>query len=232
MSERIVSFGLKNVCYAVGTKENDAISYGNVKKIRGSQEISMDVIGGSTNVYADDCIKASFNQNAGKTVSLTMTVIPDEVKIDLLGYKYDENNNLVENNNAEPVIFALGFEIQGDREARRVWYLSCTAQPFNFSTKSKTDSVEANSTALAISVYPVKFDDYEILQVVGYQSHTNYDTFFNSVPTIETEYDITKIYNPSNAINEGFTLYANDTSVSGHTRDGITVTRGYKIASY
>ena len=231
MSERIISFGLRNVCYAVANKQNDAISYQNVKKIRGSQEISMELIGGSNHVYADDCLKASFNQNAGKTVSLTMTVVPDEVKIDLLGYNYDENNNLVENALAEPIYFALGFEIQGDREARRVWYLLCTAQPFNFSTKSKTDSVEANSVPLAISVYPVPIGNYEMIQVVGYKSHSNYDTFFDAVPTIETEYDIVKKYDPSNSKNDGFVLHGNDTSVSGHTKDGVVVTRGYKVSA-
>lgn len=91
-----------------------------------------------------------------------MTELSDEFKIDVLGYKVDQNNNLVETNRSVSAPFALGYEISGDANKRRIWHLFCYANPISLSTKSKTDSVETNSITLAINTYSLILKNYEV----------------------------------------------------------------------
>ncbi len=182
----IVTFGLKNVHYAKATQGTDGTwSFATPSKLAGAQEFTSDIIGGSTPVYADDSVVATLNQNAGRTISLKVTNLPDEFKIDILGYVKLTNGNIVEVTNAPVVTFALGFEFQGDVKARRVWYFLCTVTPISEATKSKTESVEANATTLTISARPIEANDgYMISHQVASKSDSNYETFFASVPSI------------------------------------------------
>ena len=188
MSNNIVSFGLKNVHYAKATQESDGSwKFATPVKLPGAQEFSSDIIGGSTPVYADDQVIATLNQNAGRTISLKVTELPDEFKTEILGYKKLENGNLVEVTNAPVVTFALALEFQGDIKARRVWFYLCTVTPINESTKSKTDSVEANAVTLNISARPIEVTGgFYISHQVASKGDSNYDTFFSSVPELPT----------------------------------------------
>lgn len=182
----VVTFGLKNVHYAKATQSTDGSwTYDTPSKLVGAQEFTSDIIGGSTPVYADDQVVATLNQNSGRTISLKVTSLPDEFKINILGYKKLSNGNIIEVTNAPVVTFALGFEFQGDAKARRVWYFLCTVTPVSESTKSNTESVEANATTLAISARPIEANDgYMVSHQIASKDDSNYDTFFSSVPTI------------------------------------------------
>ena len=118
-----VTFGLKNVHYAVATPgQDDSWTYGEPKKLKGAQELTAEVIAGKTDVYADDRILATLVSNSGSNISLKLTEVSDNFKVDVLGYERDSNNNLVEIVNHRNKTFALGYEIQGDDKSRRVWY--------------------------------------------------------------------------------------------------------------
>lgn len=186
MSNNIVTFGLKNVHYAKGSLGTDGSwTFASPANLAGAQEFSSDIIGGSTPVYADDQVVANLNQNAGRTISLKLTEVPDEFKIDILGYKKAENGNLIEVANAPVVTFALGLEFQGDVKARRSWFYLCTVTPINEASKSKTDSVEANGITLNISARPIATNkDYLIIHVDACKGDANYDAFFSSVPDL------------------------------------------------
>lgn len=125
MSNNMVTFGLRNVCYSVIQNNNGNISYSKSKKLPYAQEMSIDLKGGTSSTFADDKICAMFNIVAGYTMTMKLTNLSDEFKIDILGYKYDKNNNLVETNKTIPVPFAIGHEISGDVKKRRVLHLFC-----------------------------------------------------------------------------------------------------------
>lgn len=186
MSNNIVTFGLKNVHYAKATLDSDGSwSFETPNSLPGAQEFSSDIIGGSTPVYADDQVVANLNQNAGRTISLKLTEVSDEFKMDILGYKKTENGNLIEVANASVVTFALGLEFQGDVKARRSWFYLCTVTPISEASKSKTDSVEANGITLNISARPIATNkDYLIIHVDACKGDSNYETFFSSVPEL------------------------------------------------
>lgn len=185
-NNNIVTFGLTNVHYAKATQSNDGTwTYATPSRLKGAQEFTSDIVGGSTPVYADDQVVATLNQNAGRTISLKVTELSDEFKTDILGYQKLENGNLVEIANAPVVTFALGIQFSGDVKARRVWYFLCTVTPISDSTKSKTDSVEANATTLNITVRPIEgSNDKLINQLTASKGDANYETFFSAVPEI------------------------------------------------
>ena len=89
--------------------------------------------------------------------------------------------------NAATATFALGFEIQGDRKARRVWYFLCTAAPVADSTKTKGDTVEANSISLTITARPIEVDDENLaIQAIASKGDANYETFLEKAPVVPT----------------------------------------------
>ncbi|MCH3976411.1 MAG: phage tail protein [Bacilli bacterium] len=185
MPNNKITFGLRNVHYAIGSQENNGSwSFDTPVSLPGAQEFSSEVVGGSTNVYADDTLYASLVQNAGRTLTLKFTEIPDEFKVDILGYKRLANGNLVEIANAPVVTFALGFEFQGDLKARRVWYYLCSVTPIGESTKSKADSIEANSVSLTITARPIEVGDHLVTNCVSAKGDSNYTNFLTTAPAI------------------------------------------------
>ena len=186
MANNIVTFGLTNVHYAKATQSTDGSwSFATPARLKGAQEFTSDIIGGSTPVYADDQVVATLNQNAGRTISLKVTELPDEFKTDILGYKKLENGNLVEIANAPVVTFALGIQFSGDVKARRVWYFLCTVTPINEATKSKAESIEANSITLNITVRPIAINDEDYTtHVIASKGDSNYETFLSVAPVV------------------------------------------------
>lgn len=187
MANNIVTFGLKNVHYSKATFNpvDGTWSFATPVALPGAQEFSSDLIGSSTQVYADDQVVATLIQNAGRTLTLKLTELIDEFKTDILGYKKLDNGNLVEIVNAEVVTFALGFELQGDAKARRTWFYLCTASPINEATKSKADSVEANSISLTITARPIAIDtDNYTTHITASKGDANYATFLSVAPVL------------------------------------------------
>lgn len=185
MSHNKITFGLRNVHYSLAHQANNGDwSFDAPIALPGAQEFSSEVVGGSTNVYADDTLYASLVQNAGRTLTLKFTEIPDNFKKSVLGYKELANGNLVEVANAPVVTFALGFEFQGDAKARRVWYFLCNVTPIAEATKSKSDSIEANSVTLNITARPIEVDDDLIVNCVSNKGDDNYVNFLTTAPVI------------------------------------------------
>lgn len=187
MSNNIVTFGLKNVHYSKATQSatDGSWTFSAPVALPGAQEFSSDLVGSSSQVYADDQVVATLNQNAGRTITLKVTELTDEFKTDILGYKKLDNGNLVEIANAEVVTFALGFEFQGDLKARRTWFYLCTCAPINEATKSKADSVEANSISLTITARPIAIDDdNSTTHITASKGDANYATFLTVAPAL------------------------------------------------
>ena len=182
----IVSFGLRNVHYAKATQADDGTwSFATPVALPGAQEFNSDVIGGSTTVRADDIVVAQLNQNGGRTLTLKVTELTDEFKIDILGYKKTAEGNLVEITNAPVVTFALGVEFQGDVKARRVWYYLCNVTPINEATKTKSESIEANAITLNITVRPIAIDEENYTtHAIASKGDSNYESFLSTAPVL------------------------------------------------
>jgi phi13 family phage major tail protein len=180
-----VTFGLTNVHYALATQGSDGSwTFGTPKRLVGAQEITTEAIGGTTQVYADDKVIATLVSNSGTTVTLKFTEIDDDFKKDIFGFKTDNNGNFVEVINSDTKTFALGYEIQGDSKARRIWYYLCTATPTGDASKSKADSIEANAISITITARPIETGNHLILRVIASVGDSNYATFLTNQPVL------------------------------------------------
>jgi len=181
-----VTFGLRNVHYSLASLSEDGESwiFAEPKKLKGAQEVSTELIGGATQVYADDQVYATLISNAGSNVTLKLTEVDDEFKKDIFGYEEDSNGNLIELTDAKAKTFALGYEIQGDAKARRIWYYLCTATPIGSASKSKTDSIEANAVSLTITARPIDVSGRPVLRAISNNGDTNYETFLETTPAL------------------------------------------------
>ena len=187
MANNKITYGLRNVHYSIATQGNDGTwSFAAPVALPGAQEFTSDIVGGSTAVYADDIVIANLVQNAGRTLTLKLTELTEEFKLNVLGYKRLENGNIVEIANAPVKTFALGFEFQGDVKARKVWFYLCSVTPISESTKTKGETVEANSITLNIVARPIEVGNYLVTHVVANSGDTNYQAFFETAPALPT----------------------------------------------
>ncbi len=185
MANNKITYGLRNVHYSIATQGNDGVwNYADPVALPGAQEFTSDIVGGATAVYADDVVIANLVQNAGRTLTLKLTEITEEFKISILGYKRLANGNLIEVANAKPVTFALGLEFQGDTKARRAWFYLCNVTPISESTKSKTDSAEANAITLNITARPIEVGDHLVTNSVAAIGDSNYTNFLTTAPSL------------------------------------------------
>jgi len=187
MPQNKVTFGLKNVHYSIATQAEDGSwTFASPIALLGAQEFSSEIIGGSQSIYADDSVIATLVQNAGRNITLKLSELSDAFKVDVLGYKQLANGNLVEITNIGVETFSLGFEFQGDAKARRVWFYLCSVTPVNEATKSKGESVEANSISLSIVARPIEVGNYLVTHVIANLGDTNYQTFLELSPVLPT----------------------------------------------
>ncbi|MCL2521255.1 MAG: hypothetical protein FWE36_00170 [Erysipelotrichales bacterium] len=177
-----VSFGLTNVYYAKLSDEDSRIEYDLPLRLHGAQELSHEVIGGSERVFADDRVFAVLSQNAGRSVTLKLTELDNDFKIKILGYRELSNGNIIEVANAKTEKFALGFELQGDKLARRTWFYKCSIVPINEATKTKGESAEANAITLDIVAEPIEVGSEMITFITAHKNDQNYEEFLTRRP--------------------------------------------------
>ena len=161
MSNKI-KYGLKSVYYAVATIAADgSATYGTPVALPGAVSLSMDPQGELTPFYADNIVYYMSSANNGYEGDLTLAMVPDSFKKDVLGYVEDTKKVLVEDADAEPAHFALLFQFEGDAKAiRRVLYNCVAGRPTdNGNTKEENVSPETDQLSLtATTIYNASLD--------------------------------------------------------------------------
>ena len=179
-----VKYGLKNVHYAVATIAADgSATFGTPKRIPGAVNLSMDPSGEAVNFFADDSKYFSQTPNAGYTGTLEVALVPDDFKVDALGFKVDSNGALVEDANAITKPFALLFEFQGDEKAtRHVLYNNTAARPsVAGATKEESIEVQTETLNLTSGMIYVPSLDTNVPKTSVKKDQTPYSTFFDAV---------------------------------------------------
>lgn len=182
-----ILYGLKNVCYFKATiGEEGEITYSTPVKLPGAQSMTATLLGGKTDVYADDKVFATINGISGQELAFTFTDLPEQFLTDVLGYKKETGGNLIEIVDAPIVNFAIGFEIQGDAKARRVIYPLCVATPFVQNANTKGETVEIDAISLTVTARPVEVDGTYLIRQIVHKDDTNYSDLFTTTYTLPT----------------------------------------------
>lgn len=157
-----IKYGLKSVYYAVATIAADgSATYATPVALPGAVSLSMDPQGELTPFYADNIVFYMSSANNGYEGDLTLAMVPDSFKKDVLGYVEDKKKVLVEDADAEPAHFALLFQFEGDAKAiRRVLYNCVAGRPTdNGNTKEENVSPETDQLSLtATTIYNASLD--------------------------------------------------------------------------
>lgn len=181
MANNKVTFGLSNICYSLVT-QGISRTYGTPKRLQYAKEFTASVIGGKTDIYADNQVITTLATYSGQDITLKMSDLSDDFKQDILGYKKGKNGEMVEVTNIDPIEFALGIQIEGDAKARRIWYFSCTASAVPESSQTKTDSVSVNEPEITITAKPIEIGENKVLRAYLSKGDTGYNTYLTEAP--------------------------------------------------
>lgn len=151
-----IKYGIKNAYYAVATIANDgSATYSTPVRLPGAVSLSLDPQGDSTPFYADNIVYYTGIANSGYEGDLELALLPDSFYTDVLGYKTDSKNVIVEDANAEPVHFALLVQFEGDKKATRHVFYNCTAQRPSTEGQTKEASVTPQTETMSITATTV-----------------------------------------------------------------------------
>lgn len=152
-----VKFGLRNVHYAPLTVGSDGtLTYATPKPWPGAVNLSMDPQGEVVKFFADDGAYFVDSVNNGYEGDLETALVPDDFRKDVLGEFEDANGVLLDDCDAVAVPFALLFEFQGDKHARRHVLYNCTATRPGIGSATKEESLEVQTETTTITASPIK----------------------------------------------------------------------------
>lgn len=178
-----VKFGLCNVHIAPYTiSEQGVITYDTPFELPGAVNLTLDPAGDSEDFHADNTIYFSDTANNGYTGSLEIARVTDEFRTKVLGEYTDANGALIENKNDIVKPFALGFQIEGDKHARRFWYYNNTVTRPSNNTGTTENSKQPKTDTLNIKAMP-RITDGEVRAMLSPSNSntTAYNSFFTSV---------------------------------------------------
>lgn len=180
-----IKYGIKNVYYAVATiAANGSATYGTPVALPGAVSISLDPQGDTTPFYADNIVYYTSIANNGYEGDLELAKIPDSFLTDVLGYETDKNDVMFENAGAEVVHFALMFQFEGDKHAKRHVLYNCTAARPTVSGSTKEESIEPQTETISITattVYNAAYDMDIVKASVTPEEATQYNAWTTDV---------------------------------------------------
>ena len=179
-----VKFGISHVYYALLTYgENDAVTFGTPVAIKGAVNLTLSPEGDMSPFYADNGTYYMAGINAGYTGDLEVARITDDFKKDVLNYVEDSSGALVETTNAEYKPFALLFQIEGDKNARRHVLYNCMANRPQITAATTTASKEPQTDTIPLTCgsIPNTALDTEIVKASAVTGDTAYSGWFTSV---------------------------------------------------
>lgn len=181
-----IKYGLSNVYYAVASiGTTGAATYQTPVALPGAVSLSMDPQGDRTPFYADNIEYYVSNANTGYDGSLTVAKATDAFKKDCLGYLNDSKNVLLEDQNAQPVHFALVFQFQNDVSATRHVLYNCTASRVAANGETKGETIEPQTEEINItasSIYNASLDKWLVkAETTDSTASTEYNSFTTTI---------------------------------------------------
>lgn len=152
MAENKIKYGLESVYYAVATiATTGSATYGTPVALPGAVNLSLAPQGDTTKFYADNIAYWTGVSNSGYEGDLEVARLTEAFKTDILGYKLDDKDVLIEDANAVPTHFALLFQFEGDQKATRHVMYNCVATRPDATGSTKNESVEPQTETVTIS---------------------------------------------------------------------------------
>lgn len=178
-----VKFNIKNVHYAKKTAEG---TYEKPVAIPGAVSLSLEQQGELSPFWADGIKYYVSASNGGYEGDLSVALIPDKFREDILKEAVDNNNVLFENANINTQEFALGFDIDGDKITTKFWFYNCTATRPSIDATTTEDTKEPNTDTLKVSCASTS-DGTVRAKTTADTEQTILDNWYNEVYTKDKE---------------------------------------------
>lgn len=161
-----VVFGLRNVHYAVMSKDAEGIvTYTKPERLPGAVNLGLTQNGEIIEFYGDDIVYYGTSVNNGYDGTFEAADIPYEFKRDVLKEIEDKDNVQFEDAGAKPEHFALLAEFDTDQIAKRICMYDCICDRPGVSGATKTGSGTTPQTAtLNIKSRPVEIAGKKIVK--------------------------------------------------------------------
>lgn len=155
----IVEFGLTNVYFAKATYDTatNTVSYGTPQRVPGAVNLSLSAESGNDNIfYADNIEYYKSTGTGGFSGTLELALIPEWVKVNILGQTKNADDILVESNNDTFSPFAMMYQVDGDdEETYRLFYYCSVSRPAeNSATIEDTRTPQTSTLDLTVSARP------------------------------------------------------------------------------
>lgn len=180
MGENKVTFGLKNVHYAVITDDGQKLTYGTPAALPGATELSLDASGDAIEFFADDVKYFNADNNQGYTGKLTVAKLTEAFEKDVLGID-DTSGVSTENVKAKIKRIALMFEFDGDQKATRHLLFNVSLSRPGEGSKSKEDKIDTNTQELEFTAAPNPYTGDVKTKTNSKTTAAVYDAWYSSV---------------------------------------------------
>lgn len=142
-----VRFGISNAHYALYTEGTGGAlgTYATPVAMKGATALTLTPQGETWTFYADNIAYETGSSNTGYEVSVTIAVLGDQAKIDLLGYKADSNGVVYEPAEAQPASCAFLWEFDGSKVKKRGLLYNVKFNRPTLSASTKTETVDPDT---------------------------------------------------------------------------------------
>jgi phi13 family phage major tail protein len=142
MAGKSIHFGVSNARYALETEDG----FGPWKRLPGAVNINLEPQESQNDFYADNELYFTANGAASDQVTIELADLPDEAKVDLIGYE-EINGDLALPVNYEAKPFVLGFQYEGNESAIRVNVFGGKLKRSTESHGTKTETTEPQTVS-------------------------------------------------------------------------------------
>lgn len=178
-----ITYGICNLHYAKKTiGEDGAVTFGTPAPIPGASEMSLDPVGDTTPVYADNIKYVVVQSNQGYDGTVSVYGIPEDFCTDILGMTKDGNGVLIENSGDAQAEFALLGEFESETAEKKRWALyNCSAGRTAFAGKTKEEGVEAQAFEIPVTASPLDGTENVKATITGTDTDATFKDWFKTV---------------------------------------------------
>lgn len=158
VKENKYKYGLKNVYIALIKEETEeTTTYDTPVKVNGAVSMSVKSTAERTAIAADDDEEyAVIEENKGYEGDIEFQIMPDALRVSVLGENFDKNGVLIENKDAQTTRAALLFEFSGDEHKTRHLFYNCRFSKPDIESGTKGEKIENKTDKLSIKCMPSK----------------------------------------------------------------------------
>lgn len=180
-----ITYGICNLHYAKKTiGEDGAVTFAAPVAMPGASEMTLDPVGKTTPVWADNSKYVNIVSNQGYEGSVTVYGLPEAFCTDILGMVKDAKGVMVENADAVQAEFALLGEFASETAEKKRWVMyNCTGGRPAVAGKTKEENVEAQAHQIDITASPLEGTGDVQASIVGTDTDAAFKDWFKAVYT-------------------------------------------------